>query len=868
MANYSNILAEIVSQIYTNDNEEITGAVLQNVLLDLVASLGTGYQYMGVAQTSTNPGTPDQKVFYLAGAGTYTHFGNLTIAEGRIGAMKYNGAWSVESVEVGEQIEIVNNLTQGGSDKALSAEMGKQLYGMFGSPTGQTAIFTNSASAAWETGNIYAGGLDPYANQRIIFAVPAAAKAIGTATVRFGPSATFSLKVCTSANQTTGFADAHTFNTSVTEQTATIDISSANYIGLVLYDQPSSAQAKAIPITVEYYYESSDDYVLRKSSIVNNLTEGGTEKVLSAEMGKQLKNMIGDQPVPTAEDFFTASSGTWVSGNIANGRPANYANKIAAVAVPESVKMSGKFHAFKASSTYKLNIYTSNDLATMTELASDLTSVDADYTIGDVNYIVLMLWDLPSEAQAKAQNIKLSVTRKGILTQADIITPDDDGLVIGESVFEHLERSLSYKELTAPIWGDGGLDGATGAESANGKRTGPIPVKNGDKVYIRHSCPIGFELIIWVYNSSGTAVTRLMPQSFDTPYTISLGTSDGWIRVGVYNLEGFIYYNNLTSDIDLRVYVPVEFTKDVYTNPVIPGDFPDPTVWDGEDGYWYLLPTNNTYNLGSAKMFRSANLVDWEEVNDTPFVNVSEVRTALGGDYFWAPTVFKLASGVWRMILCIPEGGLVVLSSNHPTFGYSYEASFGEAGFQLIDPEYVYDRDGSLWLLAGAGTIYIRRMTDDGLAFAEGSSWTAIAGNNVGVGRIEAVMPVRRGGYWYLLASSENWINASYHIVAVRSASLAGPYVNKAGSEALSGNVTDVLTSLNASDNNAYIYGPGHNAALVHDRRNRDWIIYHAHVKGESGRAVCIDEIVWGSDGWPVARYKHPLGSNEWPSTL
>ena len=45
-----------------------------------------GYQFKGVATPSTNPGTPDQKVFYLAFAsGVYTNFDNTRVNDGEVG---------------------------------------------------------------------------------------------------------------------------------------------------------------------------------------------------------------------------------------------------------------------------------------------------------------------------------------------------------------------------------------------------------------------------------------------------------------------------------------------------------------------------------------------------------------------------------------------------------------------------------------------------------------------------------------------------------------------------------------------------------------------------------------------------------------
>ena len=100
MGNYTNLKSTIDTNIKTNGNEEITGAILNSVLNSMVSSLGAGYQYMGVATTSTNPGTPDAKVFYLAYTpGTYTNFSGITVTG--LCVLKYDTAWSKDDLPSG-----------------------------------------------------------------------------------------------------------------------------------------------------------------------------------------------------------------------------------------------------------------------------------------------------------------------------------------------------------------------------------------------------------------------------------------------------------------------------------------------------------------------------------------------------------------------------------------------------------------------------------------------------------------------------------------------------------------------------------------------------------------------------------------------
>ena len=150
MADFSSLKQTIQSFIKQNGNEEITGNILQDVLLAMVSTMGDGainslasalqnetterqnqdatlqgnistlggridtlqtaingintklaegYIYAGIATPSTNPGTISGKVFYIAvQEGTYTNFGGTVVTEG-ITILKYNGtSWVKEQV--------------------------------------------------------------------------------------------------------------------------------------------------------------------------------------------------------------------------------------------------------------------------------------------------------------------------------------------------------------------------------------------------------------------------------------------------------------------------------------------------------------------------------------------------------------------------------------------------------------------------------------------------------------------------------------------------------------------------------------------------------------------------------------------------
>ena len=83
MGTYEQLKAAITAAIKSNGNQEITGAILQSVLLSIVNTIGSGAVFKGVATPTTNPGNRDENCFYLAGtAGTYSNFAGFVLNEG------------------------------------------------------------------------------------------------------------------------------------------------------------------------------------------------------------------------------------------------------------------------------------------------------------------------------------------------------------------------------------------------------------------------------------------------------------------------------------------------------------------------------------------------------------------------------------------------------------------------------------------------------------------------------------------------------------------------------------------------------------------------------------------------------------------
>lgn len=94
MGNYEQLKQAVSDVIKTNGNQEITGQVMQNALLSIISTVGDNATFAGIATPTTNPGTPDQNVFYIASQdGTYSNFGGVTLNGEVVIFTNKNGNW-------------------------------------------------------------------------------------------------------------------------------------------------------------------------------------------------------------------------------------------------------------------------------------------------------------------------------------------------------------------------------------------------------------------------------------------------------------------------------------------------------------------------------------------------------------------------------------------------------------------------------------------------------------------------------------------------------------------------------------------------------------------------------------------------------
>lgn len=94
MGNYEQLKQAVSDVIKKNGNQEITGEIMQNTLLSIISTIGNDATFAGIAVPETNPGTPDQNVFYIASQpGNYSNFGSIKLVDQVLILTNKNGYW-------------------------------------------------------------------------------------------------------------------------------------------------------------------------------------------------------------------------------------------------------------------------------------------------------------------------------------------------------------------------------------------------------------------------------------------------------------------------------------------------------------------------------------------------------------------------------------------------------------------------------------------------------------------------------------------------------------------------------------------------------------------------------------------------------
>ena len=298
-----------------------------------------------------------------------------------------------------------------------------------------------------------------------------------------------------------------------------------------------------------------------------------------------------------------------------------------------------------------------------------------------------------------------------------------------------------------------------------------------------------------------------------------------------------------------------------YTNPVISGFNPDPSICKAGEDY-YLVTSTFEYFPG-IPIYHSIDLVNWEHIGNAvtrksqlPF----EKTKPSGG--IWAPTI-RYGNEKFYITATFSEGGNFIISAEDPCGEWS-DAVWTE--MDGIDPSMLFD-DGKMYYCANDCGSRGKLHETEGISVAEMDPDSGkIIGeikrvwNGTGGGWIEAPH-IYHISDWYYIIAAEGGTGVRHTEVEARSRSIWGPY------ESCPHN--PILTNRNDTDKQAACCG---HADLIQEADGKWWMVHLAtrpYTSGKSplGRETFLIPVAW-QDGWFFAKGKKARIENDAPTKV
>lgn len=288
--------------------------------------------------------------------------------------------------------------------------------------------------------------------------------------------------------------------------------------------------------------------------------------------------------------------------------------------------------------------------------------------------------------------------------------------------------------------------------------------------------------------------------------------------------------------------------RPVYHNPVVAGDFPDPSVIRVGDDYWATATTGNW--APEFTIMHSRDLVNWEAVGA-----VFQKPPAWVGSDFWAPEISQDGRRFYVYYTGRKKNGPLcvgVATADKPVGPYTDHGALVCQEDGSIDPMTVRDEKGERYLIwkedgnsrEQPTPLWAQKLSEDGTKLVGGKkelfrnekqTWEG--------GVVEGAFVLRRGDWFYLFYSGNSCCGrrCNYALGVARSRKLLGPWVKNPANPILAENATWQC--------------PGH-GSIVEDASGRDFLLYHAYRKSETafyiGREALLDEVKWSANNWPT----------------
>jgi alpha-N-arabinofuranosidase len=282
-----------------------------------------------------------------------------------------------------------------------------------------------------------------------------------------------------------------------------------------------------------------------------------------------------------------------------------------------------------------------------------------------------------------------------------------------------------------------------------------------------------------------------------------------------------------------------------YTNPVLGGFYPDPTVCRvGED---YYLATSSFVWFPGMPVFHSRDLVHWRQIGHILDRDSQlPLRTPLQDHWqgLWAPTLRYHDGRFYCTNINQGGGGAFLVTADDPAGPWSEPIGLEGDGWDnslLIEP------DGSAWYHRAAGMRIVQYPLDLATGQRLGEDREIFAGT--GAGGLEAPH-LYHIGQWYYLLVAEGGTHWNHQVSIARSRSPHGPFEPSPHGPLLTHRHTEM---------SQIIKGLGHGDLIeAHDgswwmvclgMRTYGWICFGA---SHLGRETFLAPVSWGADGWPT----------------
>ena len=170
----------------------------------------------------------------------------------------------------------------------------------------------------------------------------------------------------------------------------------------------------------------------------------------------------------------------------------------------------------------------------------------------------------------------------------------------------------------------------------------------------------------------------------------------------------------------------------------------------------------------------------------------------------------------------------------------------GGEGVNVIDPNFITDKNGRAWLFYGsykAGLRAVELNPATGKLLKDPPQITTIT-TSLG----EGVFVIKGPEYYYIFASRGrccSGLQSTYQMVVGRSKNIAGPYLNKEGKSWVDNNYSLFLAGDSTEP------GRGHNGFFTEN--DTTFIVYHAYTRSANGTSLLnIKTLYSDKDGWPT----------------